>query len=119
MRPIPLLLVVLARVAAAQTDVLGLAWEEEESGHIRIWTRRGTSNVFDAKWGTVTAVLMIKVEGQAVTVERRGSADGNDCDYEGTLASEGTVMGTYKCKSGGPYKWKATIKSFGPPALGT
>jgi hypothetical protein len=107
----------VAAADAPEKDVLGVAWEEEEGPHKGIWTRRGTSSVFDARWGSTTAVLMITVEGQAVSIERRGSADGNDCDYEGTLGTDGTVVGTYKCKSGGPYKWKAIIKGFGPPPL--
>lgn len=94
------------------SDSLGIRWDERENyGHPGVWTRRGTSNVFDADWIGVRAVLTISIQGRQVSVARRQSSDGNDCDYVGTLAENGTtVSGTYRCtKYPGPYSWEATI----------
>jgi hypothetical protein len=103
---------------------LGAIWEEKEGAWTSIWTRRGTSNVFDAEWKkmgalmgsssqvSVTAVLTIYVQGNSVTVNRRQSSDGNDCDYTGTLAKDGnSVQGTYKCSNSNQrMNWSAYIR---------
>ncbi|MDI3090070.1 hypothetical protein QJ133_02625 [Priestia megaterium] len=44
------------------TDLLGNVWHEQEGAWRGIWTRRGNSNIFDARWTKpgstdVTAVL--------------------------------------------------------------
>lgn len=96
-------------------DVLGRLWNETESGWQGVWTRRGNSNIFDARWGSgtriVTAVMTINVTGNQVTIARRNSSDGNDCDYTGTIAPDGvSVQGTYRCtRYSGPFVWKASI----------
>jgi hypothetical protein len=94
-------------------DRLGNFWTENELGWTGTWMRRGSSNTFDANWGgEVTALLTISMHGDLVKVERRGSSDGNDCDYQGAVAPDGvTVSGTYSCTKGGPYPWSATIQS--------
>ena len=93
-------------------DRLGNFWTENELGWTGTWMRRGSSNIFDANWGgEVTALLTISIQGDLVKVERRGSSDGNDCDYQGAVAPDGvTVSGTYNCAKGGPYPWSATIQ---------
>jgi len=97
---------------ASSIDRLGNFWTEDELEWTGTWMRRGSSNVFDANWGgEVTALLTISMQGDLVKVERRGSSDGNDCEYQGTVAPDGvTVSGTYSCKKGGPYAWRATIQ---------
>ncbi|MBI1745106.1 MAG: hypothetical protein HYR55_00780 [Acidobacteria bacterium] len=92
------------------TADMGTVWDEEESGFHGVWRRRANSNTFDARWGGITAVLEITFQGNRVSIKRRQSSDGNDCDYDGTLSGR-TVSGTYHCtKYPGPWKWKATIK---------
>lgn len=102
----------LADPAHAQDDPLGVVWQESEGGGSwqAVWTRRGSTSTFDASWnsGRVTAVLMISRVGDQVTVARRESSDGNNCDYTGTV-SGASVSGTYYCGNGGPYEWSATI----------
>lgn len=89
---------------------LGKRWEVLENGLAGTWTRQGNSSTFDARWGGITAVLTIRVSGNQVSVTRRQSSDSNDCDYVGVLASDGrTVTGTYDCRSGRGYTWRATI----------
>ena len=101
-----------------KTDRLGTTWNVWTAGSTGIWKRRTTSNIFDANWenGEVTAVLTISLEGTVVRVARRNSSDGNDCDYQGTVAPDGmTVSGTFNCMRwvhNGP--WRATIQSVTP-----
>lgn len=112
--------------SAAPADRLGRQWRETESGWQGVWTRRGNSSVFEARWGSgpgaVAAVLTISLAGNRVTIQRRSSTDGNDCDYTGTIAVDGvTVQGTYTCTRqersfpwlsapGPPKPWRATIQ---------
>jgi hypothetical protein len=111
----------LSSSAAAQSaDALGTRWDVTEYGQTAVWTRRGTSNVFDGVWTppgrpSVRAVLTITISGTSVSVQRRQSSDfpDNDCDYTGTLAPDfATVIGTsYRCTRFRPYdsNWRATI----------
>ena len=98
---------------SSESDILGTGWIETESGWNGTWTRRGTSDVFDASWngGVVRAVLVIHVVGVTVTIERRNSSDGNECNYQGTLTPDGREAGgSYSCTNGGRnVPWKATI----------
>lgn len=94
---------------------LGVRWDETEEGWTGTWTRRGNSNVFDLvarKAGmTLTAVQTITMNGNRVSIRRTNVTDGNDCEMEGTVAPDGvSVTGTYRCRSGGPYTWRATIR---------
>jgi hypothetical protein len=95
-------------------DDLGTKWIERESDWNGVWIRRGNSNIFDATWSNrnypdVTAVLTINRAGNKISIARRKSSDGNDCDYVGTIADDKvTVSGTYKCIHGGTV-WTATI----------
>ncbi|WP_046176209.1 hypothetical protein [Domibacillus indicus] len=95
-------------------DRLGRRWNEQEGGWTGVWTRRGNSNIFDARWTQpgqqdVTAVLSISIDGNTVRVARRNSSDGNNCDYRGTLSGDGrTVSGQFTCDRGGG-SWRATI----------
>jgi hypothetical protein len=101
---------------ASPADALGRLWQESESGWQGVWTRRGTSNVFDAVWADgsarATAELTITISGNQVTVKRRNKTDSGTCDYVGTLAADGvTVTGTYSCSwAPGPFDWSATIQ---------
>jgi alkylated DNA nucleotide flippase Atl1 len=101
---------------ASLADVLGRVWQESESGWQGVWTRRGTSNVFDAVWADgsarASAELTITISGDQVTVDRRNQTDSGTCDYVGTLADDGvTVTGTYSCSwAPGPFDWSATIQ---------
>jgi hypothetical protein len=95
---------------------LGVRWIEKEEGWSGVWTRRGTSNVFDlnaTKSGQapLTAVQTITITGNSVSIIRRNASDGNDCEMEGTIGPDGIgVTGTYRCRSGGPYSWTAQIQ---------
>jgi hypothetical protein len=82
------------------SDPLGIRWDENQAGSSAIWTRRGTSNIFDANWenGVVTAVVSVWVQDSNLRMERRNSSDGNDCDYKGTFAPDwATASGTFDC----------------------
>lgn len=93
---------------------LGREWHEQEGSWTGVWRRRGNSNIFDARWTMpgaqpITAVLTINRSGNFVTVQRRNSSDGNECDYTGNIGPDGrTVTGTYRCTQGGG-SWRATI----------
>jgi hypothetical protein len=94
---------------------LGMIWDETEEGWTAVWTRRGSSNIFDVKstkgGAVLTAVHLININQNLVTVTRTNTSDGNDCEMQGTIGSDGTsVTGTYRCKSGGPYNWSAKIR---------
>jgi hypothetical protein len=109
-----------AAAVPVEAGSLGTEWDENESGFSGTWTRRGTSNVFDASWngGAITAVLSMSTNGADVSIQRRNSSDGNECDYRGTLAPDGTgAAGTYKCTNG--YRgvpWRASIQGAGVPS---
>lgn len=84
------------------TNVLGMVWNETESGWKGVWTRRGNSNVFDAVWtlgnNVVKGTLTIRLNGNRVTIVRRNSSDSISCDYKGTLSrNKRNVRGTYTC----------------------
>ncbi|MGF9859860.1 hypothetical protein ABEX55_22880 [Priestia endophytica] len=103
--------------------ILGIRWIEQEHGWTGVWTRRGSSNVFDARWTKpgqidVTAVLTISVsDNRYVTIERRNSSDGVNCNYTGTISSDGTtVTGNYSCTPSGGGAWSAKIHRL--PTLG-
>ena len=99
-------------------------WEGEASAGMGMggewkgtWTRIGTSNMFNATWvlknERVTALLTMELDGNTVSIQRRQSSDGNDCNYKGTIASDGfSVQGSYSCskfmKTVG--RWRAIIR---------
>ena len=89
----------------------GSRWDEAESGHRGVWLRRGNTDIWDARWGGITAELTITISGNNVNVVRRKSSDGNDCTYTGTIGPDGiTVKGLYSCnKFATSTPWSATI----------
>lgn len=100
---------------SANTLRNGNVWDETESGWVGVWTRRGSSNTFDASWrnqtgGTHRAVLTMNVTGNRVTIARQDP--GGSCNYTGTLgAGTRTVTGTYGCSwAPGPIPWQARIR---------
>jgi|ERR1051326_938295 hypothetical protein len=103
-----------AAVPGASACGLGSRWEETEEGWRATWTRRGASNIFDVDSNKgslhLTAVQTIEINGSRVKVTRTNASDGNNCEMEGTIGADGIhVTGSYRCKSGGPYNWSATI----------
>lgn len=91
---------------------LGTRWEVEEGGWRGVWTRRGNSNVFDARWTrqgarAITAVLRMQVQDNFVCISRRNSSDGNNCQYVGKIEGN-RVTGTNVCDRGGG-AWSGTI----------
>jgi hypothetical protein len=91
---------------------LGHTWNEEESGWRSVWTRRGNSNVFDARFTgpagqKASTVNTVTIEGNRISIKRTSSSDGYLCTYQGTIQADGvTIIGTYSC---GNRKWRATI----------
>ena len=84
-------------------DELGDAWEMEEAACWRgIWTRRGTSHLWDAYWihprgERARAVLEIRNRGRDVTVTRR-HANGYSCRYSGRISADWwEIAGSYRC----------------------
>jgi hypothetical protein len=105
------------------TDRLGRVWEVREigGGWTGVWTRRGTSELFDAVWTSVagtelTGVLTITIAGDQVAVQRPQFGANGACDYVGTLAADGrTAHGTFSCtEDPGPFDWEATITGLAP-----
>lgn len=103
-----------------EQDLLGVRWEEKEflSGGKwlwrGVWTRRGTSNVFDAVWTrtgrAVRGALTVTLDGNKVSIDRK-TLGGATCAYNGVLAPDReTVTGTYECGGLGPLQWTGTIK---------
>lgn len=98
--------------AGGMGDPLGTQWSVIENGLDGTWVRRPGGNTFDAHWPQVNAraVLEITLVGSRVSVLRRRSSDGNDCDYVGHLSAK-QVTGTYNCtRHPTPMPWQATIR---------
>ena len=105
---------------------LGLYWDEEEAGWRGTWTRRGNSNIFDARWvrsgyQAVDNVLRINASGNRVMIQRWDPNDSNrTCSYAGTVDSDGiSVRGKYTCyyqgrATFGPADWGAVIRCSTP-----
>jgi uncharacterized repeat protein (TIGR01451 family) len=87
-----------------------------------LWLRRGSSTVFDANWTrivpnfineTVSAVLDISLNGNAVQIRRASGSDGNICDYVGSSSDGVHFSGTYACAlgtfAGRSDSWTATL----------
>lgn len=91
---------------------MGNQWDEWEGHYQGVWTRRGTSNVWDASWGSVKAVLTVTVQGNRVRVQRRHGSDGNVCDYQGVIEADGiSVQGSFNCANGATdIPWRAVIR---------
>jgi hypothetical protein len=105
--------------SASATITVGEVWHVVESGNFNgIWTRRGSSDVFDAVWtgnqgGTTTAVMSYTRDGSHVEFQRTESSDGRLCHYDGTLAPDGlSASGTETCPGvEGVFTWIASIGS--------
>ncbi len=96
-------------------DDLGTTWTEEESDYTSIWTRQGTTKIFDALYTgpdgqKATTRNSVKIDGAMITILRLSSSDTQLCEYHGTLTGN-TIIGTYKCPRSwaGERHWKATI----------
>lgn len=96
---------------------LGKTWRVKDEGWEGVWTRRGSSNVFDAVWTKgsqkLTGVLTITIIGEVVTVDRTQSSNGDICTYSGTIAADGrSVAGTVRSYGGGGSltRWSAVIE---------
>ena len=89
-------------------DILGSVWRvtEGDPNWTGTWTRRGTSNVFDAVWTGYgqrsTGVLTMAVSGNNVTITR-----GNG-QYTGTISRKSVSGKASWYKSG--QSWSASIK---------
>jgi hypothetical protein len=95
---------------------LGQKWYITEGGEwVGEWTRQGNSNTFNAfqrsnKSGqTNTFQTTVFINGNAVSIRRYNSADGNNCNYTGNIKGN-SVSGNYFCNSGGPYYWQGSIQ---------
>ncbi len=96
---------------------LGKIWRVKDEGWEGVWTRRGSSNVFDGVWTKgsqkLTAVLTITITGEVVTVDRTQSSNGDVCTYSGTIAADGrSVAGMVRSYGGGGSltRWSAVIE---------
>ncbi|MCX6567396.1 MAG: hypothetical protein NTW38_13425, partial [Candidatus Aminicenantes bacterium] len=99
------------------SDILGSVWQESENGWSGVWTRRGTSDVFDAVWTLngqrVTAVLTMTRTGfDTVSIYRKDtSSDNLEVDYAATIGGDGSVTGSGKIRSTGfTYNWTARVQ---------
>jgi len=109
---------------------LGSTWTESESGWTGTWTRRGTSNTFDAHWErsgfkAIDQILTMTINGNVVEITRQDpNVPGNMCFYEGEIARDGiSVSGEYTCNDRGnqigPVAWTATIMCAAQPGGST
>jgi hypothetical protein len=104
--------------SAASNVIIGEVWHVVENGGFNgVWTRRGSSNVFDGVWtggSTVTtAVMAYTRNGNHVTFQRSNSSDERQCHYEGDFYPDGvSAHGTETCPGiTGFFTWEATIGS--------
>jgi hypothetical protein len=104
--------------------ILGTKWLEQSCGWTGVWIRRDGTNIFDATWSKpgksdVTADMTVHLHGSNVTIERRNSNNGVECDLNGVISYDGrSVSGTYSCK-GATGRWGAIISYQKNPILGT
>jgi len=103
--------------AAPHSDILGSVWQESENGFSGVWTRRGTSDVFDAVWDNVngrqvTAVLTMTWTGSdTVSIYRKDTSDSLEVDYTATIGRDGSVTGSGKVRSTGlAFNWTARVQ---------
>jgi hypothetical protein len=95
---------------------LGVRWDERENGFSGVWTRRGTSDVFDAVWDVngrqVTAVLTMTWTGSdTVSIYRKDTSDSLEVDYTATIGKDGSVTGSGKVRSTGlAFNWTASVR---------
>jgi hypothetical protein len=121
----------LTRVAApalgsANADILGTKWLVNDAGWTGIWTRRASSNMFDAVWTLdkqrVEAELAFSLKGTHVEIRRTDTkvsagtlgSSVYSGDWNGTHWS-GTNL--YKANDGqqfGPYVWAAIPRGVSP-----
>ncbi|WP_449622283.1 hypothetical protein [Robertmurraya sp. Marseille-Q9965] len=97
-----------------QVPDLGRIWDVQEGAWRGVWTRRGNSNVFDARWtrqgaNPITAVMTMEQNGNNVRILRRNSSDGNNCEYNGRIDGR-NASGSFTCTQGGG-QWSATIRN--------
>jgi hypothetical protein len=97
----------MSKTQPPTTDVLGKEWDEIESGISGMWTRRGNSNTWDARWNNgATAVLQISIthtrtdvygekvyDIQVVRNDNTGSSQGFSAVYSGELKSTHELLG--------------------------
>jgi len=126
----------LLSAPSVRADLLGQRWDEVELDWQGQWTRRGNSNMFDARWthpqhGLVTATLTVNVDAGgnvvitrrdiAATVRPMGWAPGRGCVYRGRIdMGSAAAAGTYSCDwARGPFQWRATILGMSGPTGGS
>lgn len=98
---------------------LGYQWDETEYGYAGTWTRRDSTNIFDARWvrenDVEKATLKIEISGEYVSVKRIQMGQpvfNGTCDYDGILQKDmRSVTGIYRCSWGEEVpKWSALIR---------
>lgn len=110
---------------------VGRVWVVQENGSWRgVWTRRGTSDTFDAISGDNMDTARGPQSGNQVDLSTAEMEINNGrilirrkfphvaCIYEGQLAVDGlSAVGTYECNHvTGRYRWSAKISDTLPPA---
>jgi hypothetical protein len=112
-----------AQGGAASGDILGTQWVVNDSGWSGTWTRRGTSNLFDAVWtlgnDRVEAELAVTLQGNHVEI-RRTDTKSNDLgtgiysgDWNGTHWSGTQVWTSKQGRQFGPFAWSAIPRGVG------
>jgi hypothetical protein len=105
--------------SATSNLTVGEVWKVvEDGGWTGTWTRRGSSNVFDAVWTApnqpvVTGVMTYTRTANQVDFQRTESSNGNLCHYVGFILEDGvTATGTETCpNTEGFSTWIASIGS--------
>ncbi len=100
-----------------------LQWESE-GGWTGTWTRRGTTDLFDAQYQgpsgqRVTTVEELKYAGSRIRGQRLSSSDGAACSLDGAVTSTTTLQGTGACPGiNSGWWWRLTVAAAPPPVTG-
>ena len=102
-------------LVAAQPTALPKVWTWEENGWTGTWSRRGDTATYDIHWSkgasTGASVATIHITGPRSFCAHRQDTKawaGQEVDYSGTLAEDGTARGTGRVRSSGPFiEWRA------------
>lgn len=117
LRPAAVAALLLSSIAlpAAQPAVFPASWTWEENGWTGTWTRRGGTGVYDVVWAKGAerghSIVTLHQTGSASFCAHRQDTQGwsgQEVDYSGALASDGSARGTGRVRGTGQLiEWKA------------
>jgi hypothetical protein len=108
-------------------------WKVNEQGWTGVWTRRGNSNQFDARWtmpgqNDIQGVIEMHFSDRDVRMNRTDLNTNQRCEYRGQISPDGrTAQGWVSCSGGPRMNWTANLitdgfqgtpEAFPPPPVG-